>query len=84
MPSGNLLKGDGLMACLRLGYDSVIVLGHPAYYPKFGFKPAGKWGIKEPFGAPADAFMALELMKEILEGAGGLWNLLKSSITCEE
>ncbi|WP_440946085.1 GNAT family N-acetyltransferase [Methanosarcina sp. T3] len=68
---GELIK-EGLKACLRLGYDSVIVLGHPEYYPKFGFEPAGKWGIKDPFGAPAEAFMALELKKGALEGAGGV------------
>ncbi|WP_369793119.1 GNAT family N-acetyltransferase [Methanosarcina sp. 2.H.A.1B.4] len=63
---------EGLKACLQLGYDSVIVLGHPEYYPKFGFEPTGKWGIKDPFGEPVEAFMALELKKGALEGAGGI------------
>ena len=68
---GELIK-TGLEVCRHLGYDSVIVLGHPEYYPKFGFKQAGSWGIIDPFGAPSEAFMALELQEGALEGAGGV------------
>jgi len=68
---GRLIK-EGLEACRKLGYGSVIVLGHPEYYPKFGFEPAGKWGIKDPFGAPEEAFMALELKEGELEGVLGV------------
>src|SRR5665647_3709714 len=69
---GSELIREGLKTCLQLGYDSVIVLGHPEYYPKFGFKQADTWGIKDPFGAPAEAFMALELKEGALEGASGM------------
>lgn len=68
---GELIR-ERLKACQRLGFDSVIVLGHPEYYSKFGFKPANMWGITDPFGAPAEAFMALELKEGALEGAGGV------------
>ena len=68
---GRLIK-EGLEACRKLGYGSVIVLGHPEYYPKFGFEPASKWGIKDPFGAPEKAFMALELKEGTLEGVSGV------------
>ena len=68
---GKLIK-EGLEACRKLGYGSVIVLGHPEYYPKFGFEPASKWGIKDPFGAPGEAFMALELKEGALEGVSGV------------
>ncbi|MDY9925689.1 N-acetyltransferase [Methanosarcina sp.] len=68
---GELIR-EGIKACRKIGYDSVIVLGHPEYYPKFGFEPTEKWGIKDPFGAPAEAFMALELKERALEGAGGV------------
>jgi predicted N-acetyltransferase YhbS len=50
----------------------VIVLGHPEYYPKFGFKPASRWNIKAPFDAPDEAFMALELVKDELAGKSGV------------
>lgn len=69
---GSELIREGLKACKKMGYDSVIVLGHPDYYPKFGFEPAEKWEIRNPFGAPAEAFMALELKEGALEGAGGV------------
>jgi putative acetyltransferase len=68
---GELIK-EGCKACQRLEYDSVIVPGHPEYYPKFGFKPANGWGISDPFGAPAEAFMALELKEGGLEGGSGV------------
>lgn len=69
---GEELIKEGLKSSRQFGYDSVIVLGHPEYYPKFGFKKAGSWGIKDPFGAPAEAFMALELKEGALKGAGGV------------
>jgi putative acetyltransferase len=65
---GELIR-EGIKACQRLGYDSVIVLGHPEYYPKFGFRQANSWGIIDPFDAPVEAFMALELKKGTLGGA---------------
>lgn len=68
---GSKLIQEGIKACQQLGYDSIMVLGHPEYYPKFGFKQANAWGIRDPFGAPVDAFMALELKKGVLEGTGG-------------
>ena len=69
---GSELIREGFKTCPQLGYDSIIVLGHPEYYPKFGFEPTRKWGIKDPFGAPAEAFMALEFKKGALEGASGI------------
>jgi putative acetyltransferase len=38
----------------------VVVLGHPGYYPRFGFEPARPLGI-ETYYAPDDAWMALRL-----------------------
>jgi predicted N-acetyltransferase YhbS len=39
----------------------VLVLGHPRYYPRFGFIPASAYGIRVPFDAPDEAMMALLL-----------------------
>ena len=52
-------------------YDAVIVLGHPDYYPRFGFKPADNWGIKVPFDIPYGLFMVLELNEGILSKYAG-------------
>ncbi|MCP2336331.1 GNAT family N-acetyltransferase [Actinomadura rupiterrae] len=39
----------------------VVVLGHPAYYPRFGFTPASRHGIRAGFDVPDEALMALSL-----------------------
>ncbi|MGW3954818.1 GNAT family N-acetyltransferase [Streptomyces sp. NPDC004752] len=43
------------------GENLVLVLGHPTYYPRFGFTPASRFGIRAPFEAPDEAMMALAL-----------------------
>ncbi|HVF28142.1 MAG TPA: N-acetyltransferase, partial [Pyrinomonadaceae bacterium] len=42
---GSLLARAGLEECQQLGCDVVVVLGHPEYYPRFGFRPAGERGL---------------------------------------
>ncbi|MGB3301473.1 MAG: N-acetyltransferase [Gordonia sp. (in: high G+C Gram-positive bacteria)] len=44
--------------------QTVVVLGHAAYYPRFGFTPASRFGIAAPFDVPDDAFMAMTLTDE--------------------
>ena len=68
---GKLLVIFGLQIAKESGYESVIVLGHPSYYPKLGFKRASKWSIKSPFPAPDEAFMAIELFPGSLDGISG-------------
>ncbi|MFE4336137.1 bifunctional class I SAM-dependent methyltransferase/N-acetyltransferase [Streptomyces sp. NPDC056831] len=43
------------------GEPLVLVLGHPEYYPKFGFVPASRYGIRPGFDVPDEAMMALVL-----------------------
>jgi len=48
----------------------VFVLGHPAYYPRYGFKPAGHLGFEAPFSIPnehADAWMVQALRPGIID-----------------
>lgn len=68
---GKALIEAALKKATDLGYQSVIVLGHETYYPKFGFRPTSKWGIKAPFEVPEEAFMGLELVEGALEGVRG-------------
>lgn len=68
---GSQLIRQGLTKAKELGHKSVMVLGHEDYYPKFGFQPANKWGIKAPFNIPTNAFMAIELINNALEGVNG-------------
>jgi putative acetyltransferase len=68
---GGALVKAGLAACKDLGAGAVVVLGHVDYYPRFGFVPASRYGLRCEYDAPADAFMALELEPGALAGAGG-------------
>lgn len=69
---GSQLIRTALQQAKDLGYESVIVLGHDAYYPKFGFKRASTFNIKAPFDVPDDAFMALALTPHALDQVTGI------------
>lgn len=68
---GSALVRAGLAACAELGCGAVVVLGHPEYYPRFGFRPAAEFGLGCEYEVPREAFMALELVPGYLEGAAG-------------
>lgn len=68
---GRKLITYGLEQARECGYDSVIVLGHKEYYPKFGFRPASHWNIRSPFQVEDEYFMALELRAGALDGTAG-------------
>jgi len=68
---GSELIKKGIKKAKELGFDSIIVLGHKDYYPKFGFKEASRWKIKCPYKVPQEAFMAIELTEKALEGKAG-------------
>ena len=68
---GSELIKKGLQKATKLGYESVIVLGHENYYPKFKFAPANQFKITCPFQVPDDNFMALELKKGSLDTVFG-------------
>lgn len=51
----------------------VIVLGHPDYYPRFGFEPASRYGIRCQWeGVPDEAFMILIFDGIAMEGIAGV------------
>ncbi len=68
---GSQLVLAGLKECRRLGHEIVVVLGHPNYYPRFGFMPAKSQGIKCEFEVPDKAWMVLELRDGALAGKQG-------------
>ena len=68
---GSALVRAGLDECRQLGFAAVVVLGHPEYYPRFGFSPSVRWGIRSEYDVPDDVFMALELEPGALRGAAG-------------
>ena len=60
----------GLQACRLAGYRAVIVVGHPDYYPRFGFSHTLVEGLENPFTA-GTAFMGLELARGSLSDVEG-------------
>lgn len=69
---GAALVREGLVRCKELGFGAVVVLGHPDYYPRFGFVPAAvNFGIHCEFAAPPEAFMVVELKEGYLHGKSG-------------
>jgi len=69
---GSLLIKQGLEDCRKAGIQVVVVLGHPDYYPRFGFRRASSWGLRCEFDAPDEAFMAIELTPNALSSRAGL------------
>lgn len=68
---GSALVRRGLEKVRSLGYPFVIVLGHPSYYPRFGFSAEKARYLTCPFGDCGEAWMALELIPGALQGVQG-------------
>ena len=69
---GSELVRHGLRQCQALGHKLVVVVGHPNYYPRFGFTSARANGLEAPFPVPDEAFMVLELVPGALNGIRGM------------
>jgi putative acetyltransferase len=69
---GSKLVREGLEACRAAGIGYVVVLGHPDYYPRFGFVPAGLFGIGCKWDVPDEVFMVRELATGALDAVRGI------------
>jgi putative acetyltransferase len=69
---GTQLVKIGLLECRNAGYDCVVVLGHPAYYPRFGFVPATRYGLTSEYEVPDEAFMVLVWQEAVLKDRRGV------------
>jgi putative acetyltransferase len=69
---GSRLVKLGLEECRNAGYDCVVVLGHPEYYPRFGFVPASRYGIRSEYAVPDAAFMIFVFREEALRDRAGV------------
>ena len=67
---GTLIK-EAHKKAKKLGFHSVILLGHKKYYPKFGYKQVDQFGIKLPFEVPKENCMAIELIENGLKNVSG-------------
>lgn len=66
---GGALIRSGLDSLRDRGEGVAIVLGHPAYYARFGFSTAKAHGLRSPF--PPESYMAAELSAGALDGVSG-------------
>jgi putative acetyltransferase len=67
---GSELVRRGLEVCRAQGHAIVIVLGHPDFYPRFGFSTELARPLESPFGG-GEAWMAVELVPGALAGVKG-------------
>lgn len=71
---GTQLIEKGLQMLSESGIDLVFVLGHPDYYPRHGFKPAGALGFEAPYpilAKNAGAWMVCALRAKIIGSVSG-------------
>jgi putative acetyltransferase len=68
---GSTLVQHSLNECAQSGCSAVVVLGHPEYYPRFGFVSAKKKGLRCEYSVPDEVFMILEMESGVLQGCSG-------------
>ncbi len=70
---GSALVTRGVALLRERGCPFVIVLGHPTYYPRFGFERASVHGLVSQWpGVPDEAFMVLILDPDAMIGMSGV------------
>ena len=77
---GSLLMVRGFEECSALGHELIFLLGHPSYYPRFGFAPAKALGVRweqDQTDNPMEPFMVKELrpgaLAKCLGGGAGVF-----------
>jgi putative acetyltransferase len=69
---GTELAASGLALARELACPFVVVLGHPGYYPRFGFERASRHGIRCQWEVPDEVFMVLVVGEDAIRGAKGV------------
>ena len=69
---GSSLIEQAHLTASRMGFQSVALLGHPEYYPRFGYEMAHLHGVSFPFDAPKEACMIKELKPGTLKKINGM------------
>lgn len=68
---GGMLLKEAHARAASLGYGTAVLLGHPGYYPRFGYRKAIDFGIEFPFDAPPETCMVIELIPGSLRQIAG-------------
>ena len=70
---GGALIRHGALRVKAAGYPFIIVLGHPEYYPRFGFERASRFGVRSEFpNIPDEVFMLMPLDEAVVHGLSGV------------
>ena len=69
---GSRLIAEGTRRLRARGCPFIVVLGHPGYYPRFGFVPASRHGVRCEWDVPDDAFLCLLLDSRGFRGMSGV------------
>ncbi|HKB11697.1 MAG TPA: N-acetyltransferase [Vicinamibacterales bacterium] len=69
---GTALVDAGNRQLRAAGYPFIVVVGHPEFYPRFGFRPASGHGIACEWDVPDEVFMVLVLDGPTMSGVSGL------------
>ncbi|MBE0557855.1 MAG: N-acetyltransferase, partial [Proteobacteria bacterium] len=69
---GTLMVEAGLGELRQRHAPFVVVLGHPHYYPRFGFEPASRWSLRSEWDVPEEAFLVLALDTSALAQSRGI------------
>jgi putative acetyltransferase len=69
---GTELAASGLGLLREMACPFVVVLGHPGYYPRFGFERASRYGIRCQWEVPDEVFMVLVESRDAIHGANGV------------
>ena len=69
---GSELVRAGIARLTSTACPFVIMRGHPHYYPRFGFEPASRRGIRSEWEVPDEAFMILVLDDELMRELSGV------------
>jgi putative acetyltransferase len=68
---GSALVRAGLEQSRQHRFGAVVLVGHPEFYPRFGFRPASQFQLTCEFDVPEEAWMALELEPGFLTNVNG-------------
>lgn len=69
---GSKLIYSGIEACGEQKAGAIVVLGHPNYYPKFGFRAASRFELSSEYDVPEEVFMAMEIIPNYLAEKSGV------------
>lgn len=68
---GTALINESFRLARAMGFGPVFLVGDPAYYRRFGFRPTVDFGIRDTHSIPDEYVMVCELKKNALAGISG-------------